>query len=115
MDVRRQVPRTDAVLADPLLAPALQRLDRTVVKAAVAAAQQEVRAGRLAPEGTPAEEAPRRPRGSSGGWAAARPAGLAAAGAERDRCGPAHEPRPGAARTVGGAGRRGRRGVHRRR
>src|SRR3954468_13785901 len=59
MDARRQVPRTDAVLADPLLSPALQRLDRGVVKAAVVAAQQEVRAGRLAPELTAAEAARR--------------------------------------------------------
>jgi L-seryl-tRNA(Ser) seleniumtransferase len=57
MDVRRQVPRTDAVLADPALASALQRLDRTVVKAAVVAAQREVRAGRIAPEDTAAEAA----------------------------------------------------------
>src|SRR5689334_7068827 len=62
MDVRRQVPRTDAVLADPLLASALRRLDRAVVKAAVVAAQQEVRAGRLAPEDTAAEALRRLPR-----------------------------------------------------
>jgi L-seryl-tRNA(Ser) seleniumtransferase len=61
MDVRRQVPRTDAVLADPRLAPALARLDRAVVKAAVIAAQQEVRAGRLAPEDTAADAARRLP------------------------------------------------------
>ncbi|MDQ1649569.1 MAG: L-seryl-tRNA(Ser) seleniumtransferase, partial [Frankiaceae bacterium] len=67
MDARRQVPRTDAVLADPLLAPALQRLDRGVVKAAVVAAQQEVRAGRLAPEQTAVDAVRRLP---------ARPASL---------------------------------------
>lgn len=62
MDVRRQVPRTDAVLADPRLADALERLDRTVVKAAVVAAQQEVRAGRLAPEDVAADAARRLPQ-----------------------------------------------------
>ncbi len=61
MDVRRQVPRTDAVLADPLLAPALQRFDRGVVKAAVVAAQQEVRAGQLAPGEVVAEVTRRLP------------------------------------------------------
>jgi L-seryl-tRNA(Ser) seleniumtransferase len=63
MDVRRQVPRTDAVLSDPLLAPALARLDRRVVKAAVLAAQAEVRAGRLPPEETAAEACRRLPDG----------------------------------------------------
>ena len=38
MDARRQVPRTDAVLADPRLASALRRFDRAVVKGAVVAA-----------------------------------------------------------------------------
>jgi L-seryl-tRNA(Ser) seleniumtransferase len=61
MDARRQVPRTDAVLADPRLAAALTRLDRAVVKAAVNAAQAEVRAGRLAPEETAADAARRLP------------------------------------------------------
>src|SRR3712207_1438611 len=65
MDARRKVPRTDAVLADPLLAAALQRLDRAVVKAAVVAAQQEVRAGRLAPEDTAADAARRLPGSAS--------------------------------------------------
>src|SRR3954467_6494102 len=65
MDARRQVPRTDAVLADPLLAPALARLDRAVVKAAVVAAQQEVRAGRLVPEETAADAARRLPTASA--------------------------------------------------
>jgi L-seryl-tRNA(Ser) seleniumtransferase len=49
-DPRRRVPATDAVLADPLLADALERLDREVVKAAVRDAQQQVRQGLLAPE-----------------------------------------------------------------
>ena len=50
MDARRSVPRTDAVLADPRLQPTLARLDRATVKAAVLAAQEEARSGRLAPE-----------------------------------------------------------------
>ncbi|WP_235834068.1 L-seryl-tRNA(Sec) selenium transferase [Actinomadura logoneensis] len=46
-DPRRAVPRTDAVLADPALRDALGRLGPRLVKAAVAAAQQRVRAGEL--------------------------------------------------------------------
>ncbi len=65
MDARRQVPRTDAVLADPLLAPALERLDRAVVKAAVVAAQEEVRSGRLAPEQTASAAVRRLPAGAA--------------------------------------------------
>ena len=49
-DLRRRVPATDSVLADPLLAQALERLDREVVKAAIRDAQQQVRSGALAPE-----------------------------------------------------------------
>jgi len=49
MDPRRQVPRTDVVLADPRLVAAAGRLGRAPVKAAVAAAQQRVRDGELAP------------------------------------------------------------------
>ncbi len=49
-DVRRRVPRTDTVLADPRLATALGRLGPSAVKAAVGAAQDRVRAGQLAPE-----------------------------------------------------------------
>jgi L-seryl-tRNA(Ser) seleniumtransferase len=49
-DPRRRVPRTDAVLADPRLAAAAERLGRASVKAAVAAAQQRVRAGELDPD-----------------------------------------------------------------
>src|SRR3954453_6144809 len=49
-DPRRRVPSTDAVLADPLLAGTLERLDREVVKAAVRDAQQQVREGNLAPD-----------------------------------------------------------------
>jgi L-seryl-tRNA(Ser) seleniumtransferase len=49
-DSRRQVPRTDAVLADPRLTEAIGRLGRTAVKEAVAGAQDRVRRGELPPE-----------------------------------------------------------------
>ena len=49
-DPRRRVPSTDSVLADPLLADSLDRLDREVVKAAIREAQQQVRTGSLVPE-----------------------------------------------------------------
>ena len=48
-DPRRLVPRTDTVLGDPRLADALSAYGRPVVKAAVSAAQAEVRSGLLAP------------------------------------------------------------------
>ncbi|WP_189332557.1 L-seryl-tRNA(Sec) selenium transferase [Actinoplanes ianthinogenes] len=50
MDRRRDIPRTDVVLADPRLRAATERLGREPVKAAVHAAQQRARAGKLAPE-----------------------------------------------------------------
>ena len=49
-DPRRRVPRTDAVLTDPRVAPASQRLGRPRVKEAVVAAQARARAGEIAPE-----------------------------------------------------------------
>ena len=49
-DPRRLVPRTDTVLADPRLDGAVGRLGRALVKEAVIAAQDEVRAGTLPPE-----------------------------------------------------------------
>jgi L-seryl-tRNA(Ser) seleniumtransferase len=49
-DVRRRVPRTDAVLADPRLVAAADRLGRPLVKDAVLVAQERVRSGSLAPE-----------------------------------------------------------------
>jgi L-seryl-tRNA(Ser) seleniumtransferase len=55
MDVRRQVPRTDAVLADPAVAAAVRRLGRGQVKQAVAAAQQRVREGTVPPAGVVAD------------------------------------------------------------
>lgn len=48
-DVRRQVPRTDALLTDPALRGAVGRLGRPLVKAAVLRAQQRVRDGTLVP------------------------------------------------------------------
>jgi len=47
--VRRLVPRTDTVLADPRLAEVLERFDRAQVKAVVAEAQEDVRRGALDP------------------------------------------------------------------
>ncbi|MGE3664214.1 MAG: L-seryl-tRNA(Sec) selenium transferase [Pseudonocardia sp.] len=49
VDPRRAVPRTDAVLADPALAPAVTRLGRGLVKQAVTDAQAAVRRGEIAP------------------------------------------------------------------
>ena len=46
---RRQIPRTDLLLADPRLADAERRLGRALVKAAVTRAQQQARDGRIAP------------------------------------------------------------------
>ncbi|MGY1642063.1 L-seryl-tRNA(Sec) selenium transferase [Geodermatophilus sp. SYSU D00703] len=48
-DPRRQVPRTDTLLADPQLAAAAERLGRDLVKAAVQEVQQRVREGSVAP------------------------------------------------------------------
>ena len=48
-DPRRQVPRTDALLADPRLAAAAVRLGRDRVKQVVAATQQAARDGQVAP------------------------------------------------------------------
>ncbi|WP_448624589.1 L-seryl-tRNA(Sec) selenium transferase [Geodermatophilus sp. URMC 64] len=46
-DPRRQVPRTDALLADPALAAAADRLGRALVKSAVQGVQQRIRDGEL--------------------------------------------------------------------
>jgi L-seryl-tRNA(Ser) seleniumtransferase len=48
-DPRRQVPRTDTLLADPQLAAAGQRLGRGLVKGAVQRVQQRIRNGEVAP------------------------------------------------------------------
>jgi L-seryl-tRNA(Ser) seleniumtransferase len=49
-DPRRQVPRTDVLLADPRLAEAQRVLGTNLVKSVVAQAQERVRAGEIAPE-----------------------------------------------------------------
>jgi L-seryl-tRNA(Ser) seleniumtransferase len=49
VDVRRLIPRTDAVLADARLASAQQRLGRPLVLAAVRRAQDQARAGEIEP------------------------------------------------------------------
>src|ERR1700749_791794 len=49
-DPRRRVPRTDAVLAEPALAPAIAALGRARVKDVVTAAQQRARAGEIDPD-----------------------------------------------------------------
>jgi L-seryl-tRNA(Ser) seleniumtransferase len=46
-DPRRQVPRTDTLLADPQLAEAGERLGRALVKGAVQRVQQRIRAGEV--------------------------------------------------------------------
>src|SRR3954451_11426642 len=46
-DPRRQVPRTDSVLADPRLVAAVERLGRDAVKSAVGAAQDAARRGEI--------------------------------------------------------------------
>jgi L-seryl-tRNA(Ser) seleniumtransferase len=48
-DPRRQVPRTDTLLADPRLAAAGERLGRSLVKGAVQQVQERIRAGEVAP------------------------------------------------------------------
>src|SRR4051794_27839290 len=50
-DPRRQVPRTDALLADPALAAAADPLGRDLVKRAVQAVQQRIRDGELPADG----------------------------------------------------------------
>jgi L-seryl-tRNA(Ser) seleniumtransferase len=47
---RRQVPRTDTLLADPRLAAAGERLGRELVKSAVQAVQQRIRDGAVPPD-----------------------------------------------------------------
>src|SRR5262250_93509 len=51
MDPRRQVPRTDVVLADPRLVAAREQLGGALVKAAVARAQELARTGAISPAG----------------------------------------------------------------
>jgi L-seryl-tRNA(Ser) seleniumtransferase len=49
-DPRRLVPRTDALLADPRMAAAVERLGRDRVKEVVAAAQEAARRGEITPD-----------------------------------------------------------------
>src|SRR3954471_2204997 len=51
VDPRRNVPRTDTLLADPQVAAAGERLGRGLVKGAVQQVQQRIRAGEVAPAG----------------------------------------------------------------
>jgi L-seryl-tRNA(Ser) seleniumtransferase len=48
-DPRRQVPRTDTLLADGQIVPAIERLGRALVRDAVRAVQERVRAGEIDP------------------------------------------------------------------
>ncbi len=48
-DPRRQVPRTDTLLADGQIVPAVERLGRDLVKDAVRTVQERIRAGDVAP------------------------------------------------------------------
>lgn len=50
LDQRRQVPRTDLLLADPALAEPIERLGARLVKAAIGEVQQQIRDGELPPE-----------------------------------------------------------------
>src|SRR3954463_2970916 len=50
VDPRRNVPRTDTLLADPALAGAAEQLGRALVKRAVQGVQQRIRAGELPPD-----------------------------------------------------------------
>ena len=65
VDGRRRVPRTDAVLADPRLASALNRLGRAEVKAAVVGAQDAARRGDIAPADVAAAALAALPAGAS--------------------------------------------------
>jgi L-seryl-tRNA(Ser) seleniumtransferase len=50
MDHRRDIPRTDAVLADPRLVAAVSTLGRAAVKHIVAVAQEQARRGEVSPD-----------------------------------------------------------------
>lgn len=64
-DPRRRTPRTDAVLADPGVAAAVERLGRDRVKAVVAETLESCRAGEVAPEDVVAEVLARMPSSST--------------------------------------------------
>ncbi|NAS26758.1 L-seryl-tRNA(Sec) selenium transferase [Herbidospora sp. NEAU-GS84] len=54
-DPRRHIPRTDALLDDPRLAPFVERMGRDRVKGAVRAAQRRARDGEIGPADVPDE------------------------------------------------------------
>lgn len=56
-DRRREVPRTDVVLADPRLVAAVETVGRATVKRVVAAAQERARRGEIAPDAVADEAA----------------------------------------------------------
>ncbi|MBD3781652.1 MAG: L-seryl-tRNA(Sec) selenium transferase [Micrococcales bacterium] len=64
-DRRRDVPRTDTVLAEPVVAEAVDRLGRPAVKAVVAGVLESCRAGEVAPDGVVAEVVDRLPPSST--------------------------------------------------
>ncbi len=66
-DPRRLVPRTDQVLAEPRLQPAIDRLGSGLVKQIVQAAQQRVRAGEIEPDAVVAEVLTRLPGSAATG------------------------------------------------
>lgn len=63
-DPRRAVPPTDAVLAEPRVAAAVERVGRARVKHEIRIAQDEVRAGALRPDDLVAAVLPRLPDGA---------------------------------------------------
>ncbi len=65
LDVRRRVPRTDALLADPAVLAAVDRLGRERVKAAVRSVQDRVRAGEVPPDEAASAVVAALPAGSS--------------------------------------------------
>ncbi|WP_445516992.1 L-seryl-tRNA(Sec) selenium transferase [Streptomyces sp. NEAU-174] len=65
-DVRRRIPRTDAVLGDPRLIEAAHRLGSGAVKAAVRQAQERARAGAIAPDEVADTAVARLPRTAGG-------------------------------------------------
>ena len=65
-DMRRRVPRTDAVLADPHVASAIRRLGRSLVRNVVTQVLAEVRDGHLEPDAVAAEVVRRLPDTATG-------------------------------------------------
>lgn len=63
VDLRRGIPRTDVVLADPALAGAVGRLGREVVRSVVGRAQEAARRGEIRPDEVVAAAVRDLPRG----------------------------------------------------